>query len=303
MKYIGEKCPVCDNIFAEGEDIVVCPECGTPFHRECWNNEGRCINEDKHGEFVWSPKKDIIEVEPLSSADSTISKLCPVCSSRNDENATVCKSCGHTLSDDEPKIFTDFQGFGQNAPDSDKEIDGVKASKIIRYVQINYHRYLDKFSKKFSFNWAAFFFNPFWFFYRKLYYVGGIFIGIQLLISILIAFFMNRLGLTEVMVSYMEAASSGSVEAMQTALLSLEPYMTEFSVLALISALPNIIVGFIADRIYKRKAFKDIKKIDESGEAVNPLSLAKHGAGVSILAAGLSYIGYNVLTNLLSTLL
>ncbi len=304
MKYIGEKCPVCNNTFAEGEDIVVCPECGTPFHRECWEKTNRCINEDKHGEFTWSPD---ITVEPIVSDDSTISKLCPSCSARNDENATTCKNCGEPL--EEEYDFSVYQQHSNSIQhiEAHRILREMNASPITRYVQQNHEKYVKKFEKidkkKPTFNWAAFLFNPYWFFYRKLYYVGGIFIGIQLLITVLLTFIMNRLGLTEIMVAYMEATSTGSVEAIQAALLSIEPHMTELIILWLVALLPNIIVGFSADRIYKRKAFKDIKNIESAGEIDNLLAYAKYGAGVSIFSAVLSYFGYNVLTSVLSMFL
>ena len=46
--YKNEKCPVCNTEFKDGDDIVTCPVCGTPHHRECYNKIGHCINEDKH---------------------------------------------------------------------------------------------------------------------------------------------------------------------------------------------------------------------------------------------------------------
>ena len=30
MDFLGKKCPVCSKNFHEDDDIVVCPECGTP---------------------------------------------------------------------------------------------------------------------------------------------------------------------------------------------------------------------------------------------------------------------------------
>ena len=30
MRYTGETCPVCNQVFQEDDDIVVCPDCGTP---------------------------------------------------------------------------------------------------------------------------------------------------------------------------------------------------------------------------------------------------------------------------------
>ena len=29
--YTGKKCIVCGGVFSENDDIVVCPECGTPY--------------------------------------------------------------------------------------------------------------------------------------------------------------------------------------------------------------------------------------------------------------------------------
>ncbi len=54
--YTGYRCPVCGKAFAQGDDVVVCPDCGAPHHRECYRSLGRCAYEEKHaaGE-AWSP--------------------------------------------------------------------------------------------------------------------------------------------------------------------------------------------------------------------------------------------------------
>ena len=48
MDYIGLKCPICGKPFTADDDIVVCPQCGAPYHRECYIKAGKCIYEDKH---------------------------------------------------------------------------------------------------------------------------------------------------------------------------------------------------------------------------------------------------------------
>ena len=56
MDYINEICPVCKRQFGADDDIVVCPDCGTPHHRDCWNVKKACENSALHGEgFVWKP--------------------------------------------------------------------------------------------------------------------------------------------------------------------------------------------------------------------------------------------------------
>ena len=46
--YLGSKCIMCGQEFKENDDIVVCPDCGTPYHRECFIKNGKCVNEKLH---------------------------------------------------------------------------------------------------------------------------------------------------------------------------------------------------------------------------------------------------------------
>lgn len=56
FNYKNQTCPVCGETFKENDDIVVCPDCGTPYHRRCWAKNGGCVNADKHGTgFEWKP--------------------------------------------------------------------------------------------------------------------------------------------------------------------------------------------------------------------------------------------------------
>ena len=56
INYYSQTCDVCGKQFVEGDDIVVCPDCGTPHHRECWFSTGHCVNEEKHAQgFEWKP--------------------------------------------------------------------------------------------------------------------------------------------------------------------------------------------------------------------------------------------------------
>ncbi|MBO5103830.1 MAG: hypothetical protein J6B74_02035 [Ruminococcus sp.] len=48
MNFVGEKCVFCGEVFKDGDDVVVCPECGSPHHRECYKKENRCANIALH---------------------------------------------------------------------------------------------------------------------------------------------------------------------------------------------------------------------------------------------------------------
>ena len=58
-RYTNNHCPVCEQAFTDADDIVVCPECGTPYHRECWKKVGACVHEAEHAVgFEWKPDAD-----------------------------------------------------------------------------------------------------------------------------------------------------------------------------------------------------------------------------------------------------
>lgn len=48
--YDNTKCPVCGELFKDGDDIVTCPICGTPHHRECYKSLGTCANAKMHSD-------------------------------------------------------------------------------------------------------------------------------------------------------------------------------------------------------------------------------------------------------------
>lgn len=119
-KYIGQSCTSCQEKFTEQDDIVVCPDCGSPYHRECYKKEGKCINTELHasGES-WKPKAIIPEIpksednssEHIGVSDADIPRedtvgsyqeeysknVCPVCGNENDRDDLFCAKCGSRL--------------------------------------------------------------------------------------------------------------------------------------------------------------------------------------------------------------
>ena len=58
FKYENLCCPVCYAKFFEEDDIVVCPVCGAPHHRDCYKHEGHCHYQADHGtENQWEIPK------------------------------------------------------------------------------------------------------------------------------------------------------------------------------------------------------------------------------------------------------
>ena len=85
--YKGNRCPVCEKTFKENDDIVVCPDCGTPYHRECWKKVGACLHEAEHAAgFEWTPD-NVISGGPEDL-------VCPNCGTHNPLGAKFCNHCG-----------------------------------------------------------------------------------------------------------------------------------------------------------------------------------------------------------------
>ena len=100
MNYIGLKCPVCGKTFTAEDDIVVCPQCGAPYHRDCYAKVGKCVYEDRHGTpDAWSPPR---QDEAAENGAEGKTKRCPRCGAMNSEHALFCEHCGQPLGEDQP---------------------------------------------------------------------------------------------------------------------------------------------------------------------------------------------------------
>lgn len=106
--YEGCQCPVCGKPFQETDDIVVCPQCGAPHHRECWKQEGHCHFESSHGTGQqWkrpepspaspagTPATD--PAGPSANTSAAGGKTCPYCGYSNTQYAEFCSRCGREI--------------------------------------------------------------------------------------------------------------------------------------------------------------------------------------------------------------
>lgn len=94
--YEGYQCPVCGKPFKETDDIVTCPKCGAPHHRECWKQEGHChFAADHDTDRQWR------RLDPNSTGTvqggPPAGKVCPFCGNQNTEFAEFCSRCGKEM--------------------------------------------------------------------------------------------------------------------------------------------------------------------------------------------------------------
>lgn len=206
--YKGSKCLVCGEVFKTNDDIVVCPDCGTPYHRSCYIKEGKCINTALH-ENNQSWKPNIEEAQE----DEGEQIACANCGHLNPQTGLFCLKCGNPLDsstpntpfgvDGIPPIFSMGANISENfekiTPDSD--FDGVKIKDYSDYIGSNQLYFLanffkfSKFKSKFSLNLPAMLFPEFYYFYRKMYFSGAIIFLIKILLQVPMLIYMGDVGI------------------------------------------------------------------------------------------------------------
>ncbi len=187
-RYLGSKCPYCKKEFQPSEDVVVCPDCGTPHHRACWKEHGACAHQSRHGFYDWKPEL------PLQTAVPDQSDVrCPNCGAPLAADARFCPSCGTTFGGADlagrPSFFggayagtagmpgaapvsSETRAFGAEEPVGD-----LHARDYAAFVGKNQRYFLPRFKlfsegRHNSFNVAAFLFGYLYLFYRKMYGLG-----------------------------------------------------------------------------------------------------------------------------------
>ncbi len=313
-KYIGQPCTSCRNVFKEGDEIVVCPECGSPYHKDCFKAEGRCVNTLLHesGES-WQPAPEISQPES-ASAGEPLERVCGNCGAKNGPDAYYCSSCGAPLSEVErpnPNIGNPYVrpeqpggqfGYGQagippflnvGSITADSEIDENTVGEYTDYVGPKFYYYIPKFMRfsksrsKLSFNFAAFFFPYFWFPYRKMPVLG--------IVSLVISFALSFPNLAEY-VSELGGVSFGW--------LSSGSFAAIYNVCAVLSYVFSILCGLFANWIYYKKARRDILKIkSEVAEVTARKTAIISAGGVSMIyfaaTVGIMFVLSAILTTFL----
>lgn len=350
MNYENYSCPYCGKPLRAEDDVVVCPVCATPQHRECWTENGRCANDGLHATgYVWSGSENAVHTEDSPSAGSTNvchicgsenpadalhcgncgalfgekadnssqNKTCAFCGKENDSDALHCKYCGAPIGTGSP-YFNDNPYLAGTGIGADELIGGMKAGDLALYTQSSSKRYLPKFKrfangKKLSFNFAAFFFAPYWFFFRKLYKAGIFFIVLFATASLMLSGFSTEIiKASDTYLSLMdsfdyEAATEEEFAAFEAELEKAGSEMIEKTkkpLLIILGAdtLMHLACALIADRLYYKKLKDDIKLIDEGVREPNmrKIMISRRG-GLSPLAFAASLFGYNSLVQLLVT--
>ena len=313
-RYTGNHCPVCEQAFTDTDDIVVCPDCGTPYHRDCCKKVGACMHRSEHAAgFEWQPE---IGPEAVKAAHEA---TCPNCGTRNTPGAARCSHCGCPLPrseadsadaakpEEQVPIYARDPSAVNNrsaAPgphietySADREggiyrreigpedtIDGIKAKDWAAYVGRSPMYYLMQFfrmsitNRKAAVCLSAFLFGPAYLFYRKMWKEGLLTAILTIVLSI---------------PTFIEIISVFNPSLLGAMPLGWLP--AAVNVCAVASWALNIILGLFAVSWYRREAKKNIDRIYADypdGEARTDALLQKGGTN---LLAALLYFGIMLL--------
>lgn len=207
-KYYGCACEGCGRPLTLRDDIVVCPDCGAPYHRDCYEKLGRCIHAPAHGAgYEWS--------FPYQDAQL---RTCPSCGERTLRSEPFCRCCGAAMPPESAEEPNDrraaqteqngsfdydsfYRQYEQNVTQpmhqnirtafgQDELIDGIPSSDWSDYIGKAAPVYLNDYSRmqlqntKVSMSFSALLFGPFYFFYRKAWKPAFAFLAAELVLSL-----------------------------------------------------------------------------------------------------------------------
>lgn len=207
MKHLAGPCPVCKKDLASTDDVVICPECGAPYHRVCYQQEGHCVFEDLHAsgfEFSASDEASTPGAAPppgVAPPPASQQVVCSSCNTANDSRNIFCESCGAPLhmtntasGGASPQPEPGAQPFGvYGYPimlNPNETIDGITIKDWAAYIGNSAQTYLMRFKQqaardsKTGFMFSAFFLGPFYFAYRKMWGWAGLSFLLQILTTV-----------------------------------------------------------------------------------------------------------------------
>ena len=269
-KYYGCPCEGCGKPLTLQDDIVVCPDCGAPYHRVCYEKLGQCIHRPAHAAgYEW---KFPYEESQL--------RTCPSCGERTLRSESVCRCCGaalppegaqepadradsdeHSEEFDYSTFYRQFQETGapqvdplrqtyQAAFGKEEVMDGIPCKDWADFIGPASPAYLSAYCRmqlshtKTSMSFSAMLFGPFYFFYRKAWKPAFAFLAAELVLAL--PTFIDLLQITD------SSLAPG---------LSTSTLLTLSRVCSVLSFLLMIVRGLYGKWLYRRSAAARIRRI------------------------------------------
>ena len=296
-EFQGKCCVRCKSYLFEEDDVVYCPDCGAPHHRECYNALGHCALEVLHGTDQQYSLQKIEEAKEKATekekpVNPSVTK-CEMCGEEYEATFAKCPKCG---APDFKKVneFAQFDFLGGVPADYDLG-DGVTAEEAKRFVFSNTHRYIPKFAvlnkkNKFSWNWAAFLFPSGWMFSRKMY-KGGIITAVFTILATCLSY-----PLTLSLYNSGFDSASYTLEAISSIAQKLPEIGIAVVGLAVLGTLFDlgirIVSALLGDYIYKNYTISTIKIINRQSEDKTADYRKKGGMSLFLFLIGVMFVQY-----------
>lgn len=283
MHLKNQQCPVCRQDFNAADEIVVCPECGTAYHRACYQKVQHCLYEDLHQKIKEDERQEIWKkrFDEVNQQQTISQQKCPYCQTLNDQSNLFCTGCGQKLSKNSEssdagngKKETLFDAFAVSSVlrenVGDKELQGIAREDFASYIGQNFPYYYPRFCmfhKKhcLSLNLSALLFAPIFLVYRKMYGMGIIYILLHML-SVFgeAALYVYGIGV------------------------NMPAYLYSFTlIISLLNFLLSIFCGFFFNYLYYRKARKKIIKIKSASSSDSYKDKLQNAGGINWVAASI----------------
>lgn len=329
--YENNSCPVCGKQFQPGDDIVTCPECGTPHHRACYRELGHCAHQALHGDgYAFTPADPPAEQKSSAPADDTHTTAPE--QKRNAWPAmpswTETPSFAPTAALDNrvpakkyrPPILQDTTPDPSQYPGT---IEGEAAADVAAVVRTNTGYFLSRFrrNKKVGWNWAAFLFGPYYLFFRKMYKEGTAALAIRFAASLIVqgAYASQFAKLTDFMSTNYTALMQGK---MQPDAALVEPLYPAVAIMMGVGLAIHLVIALFANRLYHRKVFTVLQTVDDrlqdgaifrqapmlpeqmrlTQDEMRRMYLSKMG-GTSVFAPIMAFLILDMISGLLSSIL
>ena len=300
----NQKCAVCSAYLFPEDDIVYCPVCGAPHHRDCYMHFERCGLEEFHGtdkEYRREVnEEEPQEVKPGPKNPAHSGGVCLGCGMNLEEGLPYCTNCGMP-SGATPFGMPPFEPINKNAVIE----DGVTVGDAANVVRNNSFRYIPKFLKlnsanKSSWNWAAFLLPNGWFAFRKMYKES--IITTILMITSTVLFFPFTLAIDSLPLadeSIKNYVQLGEYYAQFLGEIGVLPLLLSFFGLVL-SLVIRIVSGIYGDYIYRQRVVQSCILIKQ---AEDKEAATKKHSGTSFIGFFLAVLAIEFIPSLLSIFL
>ncbi len=293
----GEKCAVCKAYLFEDDDVVHCPECGAPHHRECYTSLGRCGLSEFHGtENEYKKQEESSEKEP--TVENYV--FCGMCGERYPADQKACPKCNTPSAMQMGGRTFSFDLTG-GVPDDTDLGKGVTAGEAKQFVVGNTHRYIPKFLKfkqgrRASWNWLAFFTPCGWLLSRKMYLLGAIIGALEIALVMLGIPFSVALGQLDASeVNGMMQMSNFVFE--NISVIGMPVVITALAS-SMLYILTRVLIAVFGDYIYRNRVISNVAEIKQSG--LDKEEAFRKKGGVNFFVGVLGYFAVQQLPTIIA---